>query len=363
MKVNRKKLIKGLEVVSSVCEKRNTMPILSNVLFTGISNCLQLTGTDLEVSTKHDIKVDETLGYSFAADPKKLIKVLKTFTDDLIDLIKDDEGIVIFRSGKCDYRPELLPVDDFPETPENNDVKGLSVNPGADWQEAINKTLPTISKDTTRINLSGIYVEPTDDVLTRFVSTDGHRLAYIDKLIEVKSADPFIIPLSGLKAFLAIFKKLKPQAVVSGKDGNFFYFTFENTTISVRLVDSIFPNYRQVIPENNNNLFTFNKKELVTALNRFKAINSEKYKGVRFTFNDGLVTVSDSKKTMIQELEEVSGESAGLLEIGLNVVYLLEFLALTGSETLNMALKNEACAALLTLTDDDLIGVVMPMKL
>jgi DNA polymerase-3 subunit beta len=405
MKVLKSELITGLELMNIVVEKRKYMPILANTLFEIEHERLTLSGTDLETSITHEIDVryedeEKFSSVSFTANTASLLKVLKTYPDGYINIDpytkapeeeKDSDqieasekvdsvaGITIFEADGCELSAETLSPEEYPKI-INNAFNGIECKEVdiLTWMDITSKLLPAISKDTDRVNLYGAFVHNHNGG-SRLVGTDGYKMVVLDS--ENIGADEVTIPRDGLVKLQKVLKKLKPitETILSGvqveeKKSNIsgeiskekinFAIGTRKTNLYMRLIEEEYPNYKQVIPENNTINFSVDRVKLVNSMKRLIAISTDKYKGFKLSHDgEGSLIMEANGDTSFKQLIDMQfNELPCDFFIGLTSQYVLDYCNVIKSDNVHFSLKDEVSRCLLTC-DENLTGIIMPMKL
>jgi len=356
-------LLKPLQAVIGVVERRQTMPILSNVLLVARDGELSVTATDLEVELVAKTEVDVETGGEITVSGRKLLDICKALPDDADIGINVSGEKLSVRSGRSRFTLATLPAAEFPTV---EDIKaGQTINVPQDiLGRLIEKTHFSMAQQDVRYYLNGMLLETGGQHL-RAVATDGHRLALCqaelsgDKLSEQQ----VIVPRKGV---------LELQRLL-GADGNLdielganhVRIQLEGIRFTSKLIDGRFPEYERVIPQESSNELKADKGVLRSALQRTAILSNEKYRGIRLVIRDSGVVLQAHNPEQEEAEEEVEVEYSGDdIEIGFNVNYLLDAIgAVEGDEiTLSVVDSNSSCLVR-EPGNDDAKFVVMPMRL
>lgn len=364
--ISRDALLKPLNLVAGVVERRQTLPILSNVMLALEGDQLSITGTDLEVELVGRVSLDKPAisEGEITVPARKLADICKSLPDGSDIEFTVDEQRVVVRAGRSRFSLTTLAAADFPNVEESPSSQAFSVKQG-DLKRLIDRTSFAMAQQDVRYYLNGMLWEITAGQL-RVVSTDGHRLAMCTLAADISSSESLqvILPRKGvIELARLLMKEDENVEVVIG--ANHIRATTADFTFTSKLVDGKFPDYDRVLPKSTTKAVYGSREELRQAFQRTAILSNEKYRGVRLLLSDGSVQILANNPEQ-EEAEEIvsvdySGES---LEIGFNVSYLLDVLSVLRSERVKLSLSDSNSSALLEEADDgDSRYVVMPMRL
>ncbi|WP_455200801.1 DNA polymerase III subunit beta [Kaarinaea lacus] len=365
--IQRENILKPLQFVIGVVEKRQTLPVLSNVLLVAKDNTLSITATDLEVEIVASTRLDISETGSITLPARKFVDICRALPDEAqLDLSFDAEkDRVIIRSGKSRFNLATLPVSDFPNIEDVSGALNFQI-PQSVLKNLIDKTQFSMAQQDVRYYLNGLLLEVTDRVI-KAVTTDGHRLSYCERDADVspKEKHQIILPRKGVVELAKLLEdSASPAEVIIGS--NHIRIELENIQFTSKLVDGQFPDYDRVIPKNGDKEVTANREMLHQALVRTSILSNEKYRGIRIRLQPGLLQAQAHNPEMEEAEEEIEVSYQGNeLEIGFNVNYLMDALSVIPSDTVKMIFgdSNSSC---LVLPMDESVGckyVVMPMRL
>jgi len=365
--LSRGALLKPLTYVSSVVEKRQTLPILSNVLlqFDGMKR-LSLTGTDLEVEviTYCDHATGEAGELSINA--RKLFDITRALPDDAeITISAEDNGKAIIRSGKSRFTVQTLPVDDFPkiETEQWSQTWKL---PASTFKKALIQTAFAMAQQDVRFYLNGLLLVSDSDVLIT-VATDGHRLAKTQCQLVSRSTDTDIQAIVPRKAIIELNHIIddSDQEISVSFNPNHMRVELDSVIFTSKLIDGRFPDYEKVIPKNQDKSLIIDRKALQETLNRAAILTNEKFRGVRLIVEKDKMSVSANNPDQEEAFDEINIEYSGdNVEIGFNVGYMLEALNAINTEKVEMLLSDANSSGTIRAPgDDETVYIVMPMRL
>ena len=370
--INKGELQTGLSRLQGIVEKRNSMPILANVLMSASNKGkdgeqLQLAATDLEVGiqSSHEAKVTTAGGVTVSA--KKLFEIVRELPDEDIHLEATANGYLNIKCARSNFTLAGTSTEEYPTLPNFTPGKTASVE-AAVLSLMIERTMYAASVDETRYNLNGVYLEVLDQPgRIRMVATDGHRLATVDRTL---SEDPLglengvIIPRKGLGELKKLVDEDDADQIDLAFEGNNGLARKGKVTLVMRLIEGEFPNYSQVLPKKIERNVVIPGEDLIRALRRVALLSSERSKAVKLEFTDGRLTISSSNPDLGDAREELDIDFAGDdITIGFNAKYLLDALSTLKAKEVRFGLQNELAPAQFVPTDDDdTLAVVMPMR-
>ena len=359
----RESLLKPLQAVIGVVERRQTMAILSHVLLRTEGNKLSVTATDLEVELVAEAAVDKATDGEVTVPGRKLYDIIRALPEGckVEASIRGDQ--MILQAGRSRFTLSTLQAGDFPVVEELTGEHTLNVGQ-ADLRWLIEKTQFSMAQQDVRHYLNGLLLETEGDRL-RAVATDGHRLALAE--IGLKKAasknEQVIVPRKGVLELARLLDGDGELALVLG--GNHIRVETDGVRLTSKLIDGRFPDYGRVIPAEAPNRIKVNRELIRHALQRTGILSNEKYRGVRLELDNGTATISANNPEHEEATETIELEYQGeSMEIGFNVNYLLEALGAADSEDaeLHVTDANSSCL-ILSPGVEHLKYVVMPMRL
>ncbi len=362
--IDKKDIIGELQLLQGIVEKRNTMPILANVLVEVSDKEVNLTGTDLEVGLKTHFPAEIEEKGAITVSGKKIFEIVKSLEEDKKIVFKEAGDLLMeIVSGDSQFKVLCLPKEDFPQVLSARFEKNLSL-PLTIVQDMIDRVYYAIAQEQ-RYYLNGALMILKDNYL-EFVSTDGHRLAYTAKTLEDIQVKQEIRGIVSKKT-LSELKKFEDETVEFDLDENNLFFKVANRTLISRIIEGKFPNYEAVIPKDNTNVLSLQRDEIIDAIRRVALLSTERSKGVKFTIGKNQMRLFSSNPEIGEARDKVDVEYDGdELEIGFNSQYLLDFLTTVKEERVRLELKDENSAALMKPdTEEDIkyFYVLMPMKI
>ena len=358
----REDLLAPLQSVIGVVERRQTMPVLANVLLSARDNRLAITGTDLEVELVAAKKVAVEQPGDVTVPGRKLLDIFKALPDGVNVTLSTEGERVTVRAGRSRFTLSTLPAAEFPVVEEINAAQTLCVAQG-EFRRLIDKTHFSMAQQDVRYYLNGLMLETQESAL-RAVATDGHRLA-VSEMTLSSPAKPgqVILPRKGV---LELQRILGTEGEIELAIGtNHVRAQVGDIRFSSKLIDGRFPEYGRVIPSNPSKRVEADRELLRHALQRTAILSNEKYRGVRLGVKTDLLTIQAHNPEQEEAEDQVEVVYAGdEVEIGFNVNYLLDALSAIEGDKVEIGLTdaNSSClihAPGLTQTR----YVVMPMRL
>lgn len=359
--------LEALQKVQNVVEKKNTVQILSNVLLASDKERLSLTATDLEVGINVSIPVEKASEGKVAVSAKSLLEIVKELPNKPVTLAKKDNNWVEISCSKRTFNLVGLGADEFPPLPSFDNKSYLDVNVEA-AREMIDRTLFSVSTDETRYHLNGVFFEAVENNVMRMVSTDGHRLAFIDKELFLKGSEQFkrgiIIPKKGLAELRRLLDdKAEMFSMVLDK-GNLLI-KHERILLFIRLIEGDYPDYEQVIPKKNDKRLVVDRQEFLGSLRSVSLMANEKSKGVKLSLRENEVVITSSNPDLGDAKAELDAEyNHESVEIGFNARYIIECLQILDTDKVTFDLNDKLSPGLLRpYGRSDYTYIVMPMRI
>src|ERR1044072_1439247 len=367
--LSKNTLLRELNLLQGVVEKKNTIPILSNVLIETLGESLvSLIATDVDVSLQTECSADVTEPGAIVLLSRKLFDIVRNLPDAEINFVKEDNDWARIICGAAEFKIVGQAKEHFPSTPILKQT-GLAI-PASAVHDLIARTIFAITQEESRYALNGALVLISGDKL-QMVATDGHRLALATCALETPAADgqeeqKVIIPKKALNELLKLTAGAE-GTINFDKDENHLYFKLGQRQLTSRMLAGQFPNYELVLPKNNDKMIPLNTEKIAQAIRRASLMADERSHGVKFELNTGKLNIT-SQSADVGEAKEVipvdyNGETTN---IGFNANYLLEFLGVVGTDEVMLELKDEQSPALMRPSGDgqyDYRYVIMPMRL
>jgi DNA polymerase-3 subunit beta len=358
----REALLKPLQAVIGVVERRQTMPILSNVLVVARDGQVSITATDLEVELVAQADVDTQSGGEITVSGRKLLDICRALPDGSeIDVGVSGEKLTV-KSGRSRFNLATLPAAEFPVVEDIKSSQVISVSQ-ASLGRLIEKTHFSMAQQDVRYYLNGMLLETGDGQL-RAVATDGHRLALCQAAVDgSKDAQQVIVPRKGV---------LELQRLLSGEGelnlelgANHIRIQLDGIRFTSKLIDGRFPEYERVIPKESSNELKADRGVFRGALQRTAILSNEKYRGIRLVIRDSGVVLQAHNPEQEEAEEELEVEYSGEdIEIGFNVNYLLDALGAIEGDDVTLSVQDSNSSCLIRQPgNNDAKFVVMPMRL
>lgn len=350
--LQREVLLKPLAQVVNVVERRQTLPVLANLLVRVQDGQLSLTGTDLEVEMVSRAAVDDAQDGETTIPARKLFEIVRALPDGSKVTISQSGDKVGVQAGRSRFSLSSLPANDFPAVDEVEATERVSV-PEAALKELIERTSFAMAQQDVRYYLNGLLFDLRETVL-RCVATDGHRLALCEATLEGNGASSkrqIIVPRKGVQEL---------QRLLEGGDRtlelelgrNHIRVKRDDVTFTSKLIDGKFPDYEAVIPIGADREVKIDREVLRAALQRASILSNEKYRGVRVEVSPGQLKISAHNPEQEEAQEEVEAETrVDALAIGFNVNYLLDALGALRDEFIVLQLRDANSSALVSGAD------------
>ena len=360
---DREALLKPLQAVIGVVERRQTMPILANVLLSAKNGELAITATDLEVELVATTEPEIDSDGEVTVPGRKLLDICRALPDGASVSLSQSGEKVSVRSGRSKFTLATLPAAEFPSVDEITTERTIDVDQGT-LGELLDKTHFSMAQQDVRYYLNGLLIE-TGGKHLRAVATDGHRLALCQAELKGGKMEEkqVIVPRKGV---LELQRLLSGEGQVSLALGNnHIRIQLDGIRFTSKLIDGRFPEYERVIPKNPGNELVADRETLKAALHRTAILSNEKYRGIRLMLRDGGLVLQAHNPEQEEAEEEVEVSYKGEdMEIGFNVNYLLDALGAIEGDDVTLAFVDANSSCLLRDPgNDDCKYVVMPMRL
>jgi DNA polymerase III subunit beta len=362
--IERATLLKGLGHVHSVVERRNTIPILSNVLIEGSEGGgLRLMATDLDLQINETVEASVTDAGATTVPAHTLFDIVRKLPEGSQVELSAAEGRMLINAGRARFTLSSLPRDDFPVIAEGELPTKFEL-PAATLRQIIDKTRFAISTEETRYYLNGIYLHVIDGEL-RAAATDGHRLARVT-VAKPDGADAMpgvIVPRKCVAELRKLLDEVDGTVEMSLSESK-VRFGLGNAVLTSKLIDGTFPDYSRVIPTANDKLLRLDPRSFEEGVDRVSTIASERTRAVKMSLDRDRVTLSVTSPENGTAAEEVAADyGAAGLEIGFNARYLLDILHQIDGDMVEVHLADAAAPTLLRENDKaPALYVLMPMR-
>jgi DNA polymerase-3 subunit beta len=360
----RETLLKPLQTVCGVVERRQTLPILSNVLVRAERDVLRFTATDLEVELVARTTMDGGEPGETTVSARKLADICRALPEGSLIEISESKNKLVLKSGRSRFSLSTLPVNDFPTVQNINAGVTFSIGSAA-FKRAIDKTQFAMAQQDVRYYLNGLLLEINGDRL-RMVATDGHRLSLCDSTVvsEATQLVQAILPRKGVSELQRLMTESDEMVTVMLGE-NHARIELGHATFTSKLIDGKFPEYEKVIPAGATKRVIGGRETIKQALHRTSILSNEKYRGIRLKLDTGSITASANNPELEEAEETVEVDYMGeAMEIGFNVNYVLDALSAVGTDDVELLFTDSNSSCLIQPRgENDNRHVVMPMRL
>jgi DNA polymerase-3 subunit beta len=366
--VRKNDLLRELQLFQGIVERKNTIPILANVLLEASGDELKLLATDLEVALRSRCKASVSKPGSLTLPAKKLYEIVKSLPETDIRITEDKNGVKV-AAERFDSRMQTLPREDFPTLPESAGGTTFTLAPSA-LKEMVSKTQFAITGEDTRFFLNGALFVLRSDSMS-LVATDGHRLALVNVNRNGKSSkdkdeeNKAILPKKTLGELARLLAEGDNDINYERGENHLFFNVGDRVLIS-RMIDGQFPAYERVIPKGNDKHIEFERDRLTNAVKRVALLSNERSRAVKFQIDKGKVDVTSSSPDLGEAHETLLVEYTGApMQICFNAQYVLDFLAAVTTDIVALELKDEVSQAVMKPVGAegyDYTYVIMPMR-
>ena len=365
LNIDKDVLLKPLQAVSGIVERRHTLPILSNVMLEAKGLDLSLVATDLEIQISTSTKMDQAeADHAVTASARKLQDILRALPEKTVVTLDVQEGRLQVKAGKSKFNLQTLPSQDFPRLAQGGSPTASVRMPQKVFRGLLSLVQYGMAQQDIRYYLNGLLLVADGERLT-MVATDGHRLAYASAALgqEVGKSE-VIIPRKAILELAKLLQDVDEQVEVQFLP-NQVRFIFSGIDVISKVVDGKFPDYTRVIPTNYKKHFAIGRVVLQQALQRASILSNEKFRGVRWVLTQNSLRIICSNAEQEEAEEELNIDYAGdPLDIGFNVVYLLDVLNNLDSDEIDCAVGDANSSMLISVPGNkDFKYVVMPMRI
>ena len=367
--IERAALLKSLAHVQSVVERRNTIPILSNLLLEARDGQLALTATDMDLTIVEAVAAELAEPGATTAPAHTLYDIVRKLPDGAqVQLATDGEsGRMKLNSGRSSFTLATLPKEDFPTTGPSDLPKSFAFA-ASELRNLIDRTRFAISTEETRYYLNGIYLHGASQdgvALMRAVATDGHRLARFEMPLP-EGADGMagvIVPRKTVNELRKLIEEVD-GTVEAGLSETRIRLAFDSTVLTSKLIDGTFPDYERVIPSGNDKVMEVDRKTFADAVDRVSTISTEKSRAVKLSLEADTLTLSANSPESGSAVEEIEVSYGGSpMEIGFNSRYLLDIAHQIEGDRAQFLLADAASPTIVRdLADTSALYVLMPMR-
>jgi DNA polymerase III subunit beta len=356
-------LVRGLQKVQGIVERKNTLPILSHFLLTAQHDSAVIHATDLELGYKGQFETTVNKPGTATLPARKLYDILRELpAGESVVLSVETQGWAHIKAGSAAFKVPCLPAEEYPALPPIEDADFTAIEYDV-LDEMIRRTTFATSHDETRYTLSGVLFVCRDRDLT-MVATDGHRLAHIKRPVSLGKELQVIVPRKALDEVLRFANDSDDKEIAVASLENHLVFRRGPSTLVTRLIEGQFPDYEGVIPKEFTRRASVEHDRLLRALRRVSLLSNEKTRPVKIEFARDALTLRSNTPEMGEAVEQIPAEYDGeAMDMGFNARYLLEALGAMPTDQLMIELNDPLSPGVIRPREDhDYFYVVMPMR-
>ncbi|WP_423908220.1 DNA polymerase III subunit beta [Candidatus Spongiihabitans sp.] len=365
IKIARDNLLPALNLVSSVVEKRQTLPILANLYFNLANGKLNLVGTDLEVEISESIADVTGDNGAFTVSSRKILDITRMLPENALISLKHESEKVIVSSGRSRYTLKTLEAGDFPRIEDNVWEERFTISQ-LSLKTLLAKTAFAMAVQDVRYYLNGILLELTQNCL-RAIATDGHRLAQsdVDISLDTKEGRQLIVPRKAIIEINRFLEAADDQAITVEINKNHLKLTKGETTLITKLIDGKFPEFKDVLETELNIMITVNRAEFIETTNRAAVLTTERFQGVKIVLEPGVMRITANNSEQEEAVEELEIDYAGeKIETGYNASYLVDATRVISTENVELHLQGANGLCIIKQPEDSRsTWLVMPMRI
>ena len=365
--IRRNDLVKELQLVQGIVERKNSIPILSNVLAEARSGELRISATDLDVSLRCGCAAQVVEEGAVTLGAKKLYEIVRSLPESDVSVKVEGDAWARIKCERVEFKMAGLPREDFPSIPEARAGRAVDIPVGV-LRVLIQRTSFAITSEDARYYLAGALLVLDKDAAA-MVATDGHRLAWAQKSTTLKVAEGtrVLVPRKAITELARLIEDMGGEEVVSFHQGEgHLIFMAGGRTLASKMVEAQFPAYEKVVGVTGDKKVAVGRDVLLSAIRRVSLLSSERGRAVRLSLEDGRLEVSASSPELGEARESLPLEYAGeSVEIGFNAQYLLDFLGVVGTAEVEIEVKDAESQGILRPVGEDggdYRYVVMPMR-
>lgn len=364
-KIEKDVLLKPLQIVIGIVERKQPLPILSNVLIEKNGSMLRFVSTDLEIQIATHIldnnQQSENAAVTVAA--KKLQDILRVLPEKSPVSFEAKDNRLIVKVNKSRFNLQTLPAQDFPRVLEKLEYPDKITTSQGQIKRLLNMVQYAMAQQDIRYYLNGVLLVIDEEYL-RLIATDGHRLAFTSTKLDKKYPKrEVILPRKTINELIKLLLDTEEKITLELAD-NQVRISFSDTVLVSKIIDGKFPDYDRVIPDYSNHL-TLDRLVILQALQRAAVLSNEKFRGVRFVLTEKNLRIISSNSEQEEAQEDLETDYHGeALDIGFNVNYLLDGLSNTTTQTITFSFGDSNSSILITVPgNEEFKYVVMPMRI
>ncbi len=366
--VRKNDLLRELQLFQGIVERKNTIPILANVLMEAKGDEVRMLATDLEVGLRSRCAASVAKSGSVTLPAKKLFEIVRALPDTDVRIEQDNTSVSV-AADRFDSKMQTLPREDFPTVPEASGTV-VATLPGKTFRDMVARTQFAITGEDTRYFLNGAQLVLAPSTMT-LVATDGHRLALVSVPREAAGGDAselkVILPKKTLMELSRLLGESDEAIRYEQGENHLFFHVGERLLIS-RKIEGNFPAYERVIPKGNDKRIEFERDRVTSAIKRVALLSNERSRAVKLLIDAGRVEVTSSSPEFGEAKEQLNVEYSGPpLQICFNAQYVLDFLSVVDTDAVALELKDEVSQALMRPVNPpeghEYTYVIMPMRI
>jgi len=368
LKIKKDEILKGLQRIQGVVDKKNTMPILSNMLLVADGKGVEIIATDLEIGLRGRYAAEVEKPGAVTVSAKKMFEIVRELPQEDIQIRVEEGNWVKIVSGHSQFKLVGLPKEEYPSMPDVAE-EGMITMDGETLREMIKKTLYAAGENDARYVLNGLFVQLTPEkgaLKIRMVGTDGHRLSMIDKIVDAKhKEESVIIPKKAMIELRRLLEEDSSQGGFQiGFSKNHALFKRDGLVMVSKLIDGNYPNYQQVLPTQNTKKVAVSKDIFTHAVKRVSILSKEKTNAVKLQLEKDKILLSTNNPEVGEANEELSIDYKGeSISIGFNSRYLMDVLMAMDGTNITLELNDSLSPCLVKEEGNDAYKcVVMPMR-
>ena len=366
VELEKEMLLRPLQSVTGIVERRHTLPILSNVMMESHGGNFSFTATDLEIQVLAQAEASgQENDFAITVSAKKFQDILRALPDGTKISLDWKENRLQVKAGKSRFQLQTLPAEDFPKLSPLEDANSSIKIPQKLFKHLLNQVQYAMAQQDIRYYLNGMLLVIGDNEI-KVIATDGHRLSFASAKLDQSElpSQEVILPRKTVVELMRLLSDSDDEIeLVIGK--NQVKFSFSNITVTSKIVDGKFPDFNRVIPTGYSNHFTIDRLTLLQAMQRAAILSNEKFRGVRLVLTNGSLKVICTNTEQEEAEEELEIDYAGQpLDIGFNVTYLVDVLNNIDNSQVVCSFGDATSSGLLTIPGNDQFKyVVMPMRI
>lgn len=364
IKINRETLLKPLSSVSSIVERRHTLPILSNLLLEAKENRIVLTATDLEMQISLSVNTDIGGELSTTVSAKKLLDICRSLPEDAEITMATTDSRIQVKTGKSRFNLQTLPAADYPVMTKATGTSTVISIAQRELKKLFKQVEFAMAQQDIRYYLNGLLFEVSGNNLN-IVGTDGHRLSFTStQLGQSYEKQEVILPRKTVIELIKLLDESDEEVTIDLTSGQ-ANFSFSDIRLISKVIDGKFPDYTRVIPTGHQNTFTADRTSILLSMQRASILSNEKYRGIRMVLgNNSLRLISTNSEQEEAEEELEIGYNGDSLDIGFNVTYMIDVLNNVNAQNVVFSFADANSSCLVTVAEDENYKyVVMPMRI